>query len=1139
VGRQFRDRQHLALVVDRALSERALRRVAPFFLLCALVPASVLAGTGRGVFFENAAADSGIVWRNLSGGKPDKWTILETTGAGACLFDADGDGDLDLYLVNGGTLAGLSGQAGQPAASDAFYLNDGRGNFEDVTAAAGFGTAEKAWGGGCAAADPDNDGDADILVTNFGPSVFYRNDGRGHFSDATATVGLVGGPESGSRWSLGAVFFDSDGDGDLDLYVANYLIFDPADGEMLARRCRWKSGEVMCGPRGFAGQPDNFYRNRGDGTFEEVSADAGVKDAYYGMGVVAGDLDGDGDTDLFVANDSQQNLLLVGDGKGAFRDAALEAGVALSGDGRPQSGMGTDLGDYDGDGDEDLLVTNFSDDYHTLYRNDGDLLFTDVSGAVGLDPATRFAVGWAAAFFDFDNDGDLDIFTASGHVYPGVENFDAGTSYRQRNQLFENDGHGAFREVGAEGGEALTVPGNGRGVATGDIDDDGDLDLVVVNSDGPPVLLKNQGGNKLAWVELKLQGTKSPRDGIGTQVSLHAGGKRQFREARRNAGYLSSHDPRLHFGLGEAKSVDKIELRWPSGKRQTLENLPARCILTIDEDRGLVAKDCGKEKRGPLPPAPLSADGEGGDPNREGVPPSSSPPLAEGAKLSPRGEPEGRSPSEELIGSPPFPSAERGAGGRGPAPAPASKASNQEGEPEGRSPSEVLIGSPPFPSAERGAGGRGPTLPSPDRQTALRAAQAATLEVLAGRYRKAILGFEQLLGRLPPWEAAKASPDAFGFGKPEAYRAFLAAIHDNMGVALLRAERFEDGAAAVTRAIELEPLNSKYHHNLGVCLFHARHYPEAIAALRRGLELGEPDIRYDLGRALAAGGSCVEADAVLSGALAEAELPDPRGRAAEILYLRGGCRADTSRLAEAEDDFRASLERLPGHQKSLFKLSGLLARRGDERLAAAARELFLARQSADDQAQRLKVAGIRSRDELLRLIESYLEAALPNQALDEIETLLAIDPRDPAGLILEGEARLALAPPAAEKAAESFRRALALDPSQPRARLGLALAEARRQLAAGGDVLPAAVAALRRQLAERPGHPETIATLAEALVAGPEARKSAAEALALAGALDERYGRGDRARLAALGLLGKSREAADLRRDSFFLGPKK
>ena len=444
------------------------------------------------------------------------------------------------------------------------------------------------------------------------------------------------------------------------------------------------------------------------------------------------------------------------------------------------------------------------------------------------------------------------------------------------------------------------------------------------------------------------------------------------------------------------------------------------------------------------------------------------------------------------------------------------------------------MGSPPAPSAERGAGGRGP-LPAPDRQTALRAAQAATLDVVAGRYRKAILGFEQLLAKLPPWEAANAHPDAFGFGKPEAYRGFLAAINDNMGVALLRAERFEEGAAAVTRAIALEPLKSKYHHNLGVCLFHARRYPESIAALRRGLALDEPDIRYDLGRALAAGGSCEEADAVLTAALAEVAAPDSRGRAAEILYLRGGCRADAGKVAAAEADFRAALERLPGHQKSLFKLSGLLARQGRDQLAAAARELFLARQPADEKAQALKVAGIGSRDELLRLIEAYLEAALPNQALDEIQTLLAINPRDPAGLTLEGEARLALRPPAADKAAESFRRALALDPAQPRARLGLALAEARLELAGGQP----AIAGLREQLRERPGHPEITVTLAEALLAGPDAASQAAEALALLDGLDKRYGRGDRARLAALELLGRKEDATELRRRSLFLGPKK
>ncbi len=839
---------------------------------------------------------------------------------------------------------------------DAFYLNQGGGRFREATAEAGLG--DERWGGGCAAADADNDGDTDVYVTNFGGDVFYRNDGRGHFADATVAAGLTD-----SKLEPGRGLFDADHDGDLDLYVANYLEFDPSDPALLARRCRWKSGQVMCGPRGFVGEADVFYKNRGDGSFANATAVAGLGDALYGMGVVAGDLDGDGDVDLFVANDSQQNLLLANDGTGRFRDVALEAGVALAGDGRSQAGMGADLGDFDGDGDEDLLVTNFSDDYHTLYRNDGDFLFTDVSASAGLDPATRFAVGWAGLFFDFDNDGDLDIFFANGHVYPGVESFDPATSYRQRNQLFENDGRGHFRDLGGEAGAALLKEGNGRGVAAGDIDDDGDLDLVVVNSDDLPLVLRNEGGNRKHFLQVELVGSKSPRDGNGTRLRLVAGGRRQLREARSAAGYLSSNDSRIHFGLGESGTVEQLELRWPSGREQKFENLPADCLLTIDEERGVVGKQCRPRPTGAAPAAAAA-----------------------------------------------------------PAPAP---------------PPTVA----PAPAASLPAGAAPPV-----KDQLLREAQGATRAVLAGRYALATGAFEKLLAGLPPWEAAKASPDAFGFGQPEAYRGFLAAVNDNLGVAYLRSERFDACALAVGKALELEPQSSKFHHNLGLCLLHSRRYAEAAEVFRKAAALPSPssEVGYDLGRALAGAAQCEEAEKVLTAALAELKRPDPRGRDAESYYLRGGCRADRGLLAEAEDDLREALALVPGHQKSFYKLAGLLAKRGKREAAAAARAAFLERQRNDEAAQALKRSGLRDRSERLRLAEAYLAAGQPTQAYFEAQTLLEADPRDPAALTLLGEARLGLEPPAAAAAAEAFRQAIAIDLNGVRAKAGLALAEARQ-----------------------------------------------------------------------------------------------
>lgn len=909
-------------------------------------------GVAASAAFVDVAAQWGIEAPNVSGGV-EKWTILESTGAGACLFDAEGDGDLDLYLVNGGTLS----PGGIRPAADVLYVQGDDGRFVDGTGRAGLG--EDGWGGGCAAADIEGDGDTDLLITQFGVNLLYRNEGRGVFREVAAASGLT------SRgYHLGATFFDAEGDGDLDLYIARYVVFDPANAEMLARRCGWKGGEVMCGPRGFLGEPDLFYRNRGDGTFEAST----LADFLYGMGVVAGDLDADGDREIFVANDSQPNLLLVGNDSG-FEDQALVAGVALAGDGRAQSGMGADLGDIDGDGDEDLIVTHFSDDYHTLYRNEGNLLFTDISAAAGLDPASRASVGWGGGFFDYDNDGDLDLLIASGHVYPGVENFDRATTYRQPNLLFENDGRGVFREVGEEKGGDLAWPGTGRGAAFGDIDRDGDLDVVVVNTDGPPNVLRNKIGNRKAFLRLRLRGHRSPRQGLGARIEVVTTGsgveKRQFREVRQGGGYLSSHDAVVHFGLGEATAVPRVEILWPSGQRQVLRDLPVRCELTVDEERGLVEQECREAPAPPVLEPVLSAE---------------------------------QKPKSEL----------------------------------------------PPNQGQQGHQGHQGHQGLEDRRAVLAAARAATERVLAGHYSEAIAAFESLLSRLP----APGSSTAAVFGQEDDYRALVAALHDNLGVAHLRAERFDEAIASTRRAIELWPGRSKHHHNLGLALFYARRYDEAIPALKKAATLPDPSsgIRYDLGRALVAAQRCGEAEIELEAELAAMSKPDLAGRDAEALYLLGTCRENTNPPAAATA-FRAALAIVPGHQKARYKLAVVLERQGQSNAAAEQRRLFLARRAAEEKAQILKQVGRSAAEDRKNLIVAYLEAGQAPQAVQEAQKAIAADPEDVVAHSLLGEALLALRPPATQAATAAFQRALRLDPHLRAARLGLMFTRVYRPLA--------------------------------------------------------------------------------------------
>jgi len=1022
------------------------------------------------VRFVDVAAEVGLVLRNVSGGDDDaKWTILESIGSGACFLDVEGDGDLDVYVVNGGTLA-----AGAAPVRDALYLNDGHGRFTDATHAAGLD--ESAWGGGCATGDYDNDGDTDLYITNFGRDALMQNQGDGTFRDVTAKAGL-----GDARWSIGAAFFDADHDGDLDLYVANYLRLDLADPEVRRRRCRWKGGEVYCGPRGFDGEPDVLYRNRGDGTFEDASASAGVGgDSSYGMGVVAGDLDGDGDTDLFVANDTQANLLLVNDGTGHFADAALEAGVALSGDGRAQAGMGVDLGDADGDGDEDLFITHFSDDYHTLFRNEGGLVFTDVTAASGLDAATRSSLGWGGGFFDYDNDGDLDLFVASGHVFPGVERFDAATSYKQRNLLFENDGRGHFTAVAPTG--ALAVPGTGRGAAFGDWDDDGDLDVLVVQLDGPPVLLRNDGGNDRPWLKLRLVGHRSNRDGIGARVSLTAGGRTQTREVRWNASFGSSHDPRLHFGLGSASSVDLLEVRWPSGLVQQARDLPAGHLVTLDEEQGVVS-------------------------------------------------------AVRLVPKTP----------QAPSPAPGSVA-------EAARPKRLL----PEPAAAR-----------LDREALRRVdalAREGTAQILAGRLREGIAAYESALPLLPPWDAASQSADALGFGDRERYRAFLASLYDNLGVALMRAERLDECAEPIERALALDAGRGKFHYSLGLCHFNAGRYAAAVSAFEAAARAPGPPatLPYDLGRALAGAGRCADAEPMLRRAIAEMPRPDPRGREAEAWYQLGSCHADAGRLAEAAAAFRSALAVVPGHQRALFRLASAWRRAGRTTAGAAAESLFAARQPAEEVVLALKRRGVRDGAERLRLAQAYLDARLAPQAVQEAQKVLAGDPGSTEALVLLGDALLALRPPALAAAEDAFAQALAVSPQLTPALRGMgetlrragrteeserwlrralesrpddaaaAAALARLEAAAGR---PEAAASLMQGVLDRePGDAQALRALAEVFTAAPAGPwRRPEEALRLLDRAGGVFGEALDVRLSALRLAGREAEATRLLEESAVL----
>ena len=521
--------------------------------------------TEGGPLFVDVADDAGL-HRPHVGGTAEKGYIVEAKGGGVAVLDAEGDGDLDLYWVNGATLEDPLG------AGNALYRNDGKEGFRDVAASAGV--VGRGWGMGALAADFDNDGDSDLHVTCLTHNLLFRND-SGRFAEWGSRAGV-----DLPLWSTGAAAGDYDLDGDLDLYVANYVDFDPDSVAHLGTR--WKGVPAFIGPLGLRALPDCLYRNEGD-RFTDVSAPSGVTgvDPGYGLGVLFADLDVDGDADLYVANDSSPNFLFSNDSRGRFSEAGLGARASHGAMGNAQAGMGVAAGDFDGDGLPDLLVTNFDDDYNTLYQNRGGATFEDVSFAAGLGREGLPFVGFGAAFLDYDRDADLDLFVANGHVYPQIDTSGTNSTYAQADHLFANVS-GRFERVLHDGSDPFGPPRVSRGAAALDFDDDGDLDLFVAHLDDRPALYRNDaaGGN---WLGLRLVGVRSNREGIGARVAVHAGGQRQVRESRRGSSFLGSEDPRLHFGLGGAALVDSLTVHWPGGGVQVLTAVPPNQYLVVTQ----------------------------------------------------------------------------------------------------------------------------------------------------------------------------------------------------------------------------------------------------------------------------------------------------------------------------------------------------------------------------------------------------------------------------------------------------------------------------------------------------------------------------------------------------------------------------
>ena len=520
--------------------------------------------------FTDVTAKSKIDFVHKSGASSEKY-MVETFGSGVAWVDYDNDGFQDLYFVNGA-----------PGTSNVLYRNNQDGTFTDVTQRAGVageGAGKAAYKTGVAVGDYDNNGLLDLYVTAFGPNVLYRNNGDGTFTDVTAAAGVAGGP---AEWSTSTGFFDFDHDGHLDLDVVNYLDYRLTDNPYCG--LRQPGHRMYCHPTMFDGMADRLFRNNGNGTFTDVSAKAGIANpSGKGLGVVFCDFDRDGNTDVYIANDSVRNFLYRNNGDGTFRDVAYGAGVGFDLNGKPQAGMGTDCADYNGDGLPDLFVTNFSEELNTLYENHGDGIFEDVSAKAGLGSGF-VPLGFGTKMFDFDNDGDVDLHVTNGHVIDNITMYQPALTYAQTDLLYENVG-GKFRDISAQGGPALAVERVGRGLAVADFDNDGSLDVAIANLGRAPVLLRNEAVGRSNWIMIKAQGSRSNGFGLGARVSVETAAGVQVKEINNVSSYLSSNDIRLHFGLGTAPTIRRLEVLWPGGTKQTLTDVAVNQILAVAEPK--------------------------------------------------------------------------------------------------------------------------------------------------------------------------------------------------------------------------------------------------------------------------------------------------------------------------------------------------------------------------------------------------------------------------------------------------------------------------------------------------------------------------------------------------------------------------
>jgi hypothetical protein len=556
-------------------------------VVAALVGAATIAADGTqqsttpvDFSFANTAQEAGLTAITVYGGKDSNRYLLETTGCGVAVLDIDNDGWLDLFIVNGSVLEGFP--AGQ-APTGHLYRNRRDGTFEDVTAKSGI--SQTGWGQAACSADYDNDGWEDLFVTAWGQNRLYRNRSDGTFEDVTSAAGLL---TKRPRWGAGCAFLDYDRDGHLDVFAANYIDFDLASAPVPeSGLCRYKGIPVACGPPGLTGGKNVLYRNTGNGSFVDVSERTGITRASgtYGLGVSTLDFNDDGWVDLYVANDSNPSALYVNNRDGTFKDIAVEAGCAYSQDGKPQAGMGVAVGDYDRNGTVDVFKTNFAGDTSTLYANGGKGFCDDRTFAAGIGLNTRW-LGWGVGFVDLDNDGWLDVFIVNGHVYPEVERIKTEAGYRQRKVVYRNLRNGRFEDVSERLGPPVTTPAAGRGAAFADLDNDGDIDVVVNNIHAAPDLFRLSVPAVNGWLTLKLVGTQSNRSAIGARVRIVGSSGTQTQEVRGGGSYYSQNDLRVHFGLGPSPKVDRIEVRWPNGLEEQWTGPGVNRIVSLKEGTG-------------------------------------------------------------------------------------------------------------------------------------------------------------------------------------------------------------------------------------------------------------------------------------------------------------------------------------------------------------------------------------------------------------------------------------------------------------------------------------------------------------------------------------------------------------------------